>query len=286
MRVVDLGGGQMALVTMKELLESGVHFGHQTRRWNPKMKRYIYHERNGIYIIDLHQTLRMLEDAFRFAREVAARGHSILFVGTKRQAEEALSQAATKCNCPYVNRRWLGGMMTNFTTMRERIAYMERLISARDNDEWSRLPKKEVLGLTKELEKLETNLGGIRHMTKVPGAIFIVDLKREHLAAAEANKLKIPVIAIVDTNCDPDQVDYVIPGNDDAIRAIRLVSTKMADAVNEGRQEFIARAAEKQAIAEEAAQAAADAKAAAQVIKVTPPEDDFIDVVEEVAPEA
>ena len=276
----------MALVTMKELLESGVHFGHQTRRWNPKMKRYIYHERNGIYIIDLHQTLRLLEDSFKFVREVAARGKTVLFVGTKRQAEEALSQAAIKCNCPYVNRRWLGGMMTNFATMRTRIAYMENLKTARDNDEWSRLSKKEGLGLHRELEKLETNLGGIRTMTAMPGAIFIVDLKREHLAAAEANKLKIPVVAIADTNCDPDVVDYVIPGNDDAIRAIRLVSTKIADAVNEGRQEFIARAAEKVAIAEEAAAIKAEERGEPAVYRAAPPEDDFIDVIDDEEPVA
>ena len=274
----------MALVTMKELLESGVHFGHQTRRWNPKMKRYIYHERNGIYIIDLHQTLRLLEDSFKFVREVAARGKTVLFVGTKRQAEEAISQAAIKCNCPYVNRRWLGGMMTNFTTMRTRIAYMEGLKTARDNDEWSRLPKKEALGLSRELEKLETNLGGIRNMTAMPGAVFIVDLKREHLGAAEANKLKIPVVAIADTNCDPDVVDYVIPGNDDAIRAIRLVSTKIADAVNEGRQEFIARAAEKVAIAEEAAAIKAEERGEPAVFRAAPPEDDFIDVIDDEEP--
>ena len=276
----------MALVTMKELLESGVHFGHQTRRWNPKMKRYIYHERNGIYIIDLHQTLRLLEDSFKFVREVAARGKTVLFVGTKRQAEEAISQAAIKCNCPYVNRRWLGGMMTNFTTMRTRIAYMENLKAARDNDEWSRLPKKEALGLSRELEKLETNLGGIRAMTAMPGAVFIVDLKREHLSAAEANKLKIPVVAIADTNCDPDVVDYVIPGNDDAIRAIRLVSTKIADAVNEGRQEFIARAAEKVAIAEEAASIKAEERGEPAVFRAAPPEDDFIDIIDDEEPVA
>jgi small subunit ribosomal protein S2 len=271
----------MALVTMKELLESGVHFGHQTRRWNPKMKRYIYHERNGIYIIDLHQTLRLLEDAFRFVREIAARGNTVLFVGTKRQAEEAISQAAIKCECPYVNRRWLGGMMTNFTTMRERIKYMENLKDARDNDEWSRLSKKEGLNLSRELEKLETNLGGIRTMTKMPGAVFIIDLKREHLAAAEANKLKIPVVSIVDTNCDPDQVDYVIPGNDDAIRAIRLISGKIADAVNEGRQEYISRAAEAVAVAEEAKREAAGDRGEPAVFRAAPPEDDFIDVIDD-----
>ena len=220
---------------MKELLEAGVHFGHQTRRWNPKMKRYIYHERNGIYIIDLHQTLKLIEQAYGFVRDMAAQGGSLLFVGTKRQAAEAIQAAVERAAMPYVNKRWLGGMMTNFNTIQSRIKHLNELDMAAEGGEWTRLTKKEALMLDREREKLNNYLGGIRHMTTLPQAIFVVDLKREHIAAAEANKLKIPVIAIVDTNCDPDVVDYVIPGNDDAIRAIRLISGKMADAVLEGR---------------------------------------------------
>jgi small subunit ribosomal protein S2 len=245
----------LALVSMKELLEAGVHFGHQTRRWNPKMKRFIYHERNGIYIIDLHQTLRMLETAYNFVREVAAEGKQVLFVGTKRQAEEAVRGNAERCHMPYVNRRWLGGMLTNFRTMAERIKYMEELEAAEKSGEWTRLTKKEGLALKRELEKLQYNLGGIRTLKGIPGAVYIVDLKREHLAAVEANKLGVPVVAIVDTNCDPDLVDYVIPGNDDAIRAIRLITGKIADAVIEGQAEYQSRLAEQQA-EREAAEAA------------------------------
>lgn len=246
---------------MKELLEAGVHFGHQTRRWNPKMKRFIYHERNGIYIIDLHQTLRLLEDAYNFVRETAAAGDQILFVGTKRQAEESVRQAAERCSMPYVNRRWLGGMLTNFRTISQRIKHMEGLEAAEQSGEWTRLTKKEVLSLKREQEKLEHNLGGIRTLKGLPGAVFIVDLKREHLAAAEANKLGVPVVAILDTNCDPDVVDYVIPGNDDAIRAIRLISGKMSDAAVEGQQEHQSRIAEAQALEQERLAAAEEAAA-------------------------
>lgn len=225
----------MALVSMKELLEAGVHFGHQTRRWNPKMKRYIYHERNGIYIIDLHQTLKLIETAYNAVRDIAAQGGELLFVGTKRQAAEAIEAAATRCGMPYVNKRWLGGMLTNFRTIQDRLKHLEGLDRAAESGEWTRLTKKEALTLDREREKLQNYLGGIRNMKAVPAAIFVVDLKREHISASEANKLKIPVVAIADTNCDPDVVDYVIPGNDDAIRAIRLISNKMADAVLEGR---------------------------------------------------
>jgi small subunit ribosomal protein S2 len=267
----------LALVSMKELLEAGVHFGHQTRRWNPKMKRYIYHERNGIYIIDLHQTLRLLEEAYGFIRETAAQGKQVMFVGTKRQAQEAISQSADRCGMPYVNRRWLGGMMTNFTTMSERVKYLEGLEQAEASGEWTRLTKKEMLNLQREREKLQANLGGIRRLKGMPGAVFAVDLKREHLAAAESNRLKIPVVAILDTNCDPDQVDYVIPGNDDAIRAIRLITGKMADAVIEGQQEYQARKAEE--IAEREQRAAADAAAAES--RQLAVEDQFIEDSEE-----
>lgn len=247
----------MALISMKELLEAGVHFGHQTRRWNPKMKRYIYHERNGIYIIDLHQTLKLVETAYEFVRGVGDGGGSILFVGTKRQAAEAIEAAAKRCNMPYVNKRWLGGMMTNFPTIQARIKKLDELDAAAESGEWTRLTKKEALTLDREREKLNNYLGGIRHMRELPQAIFIVDLKREHIAAAEANKLKIPVVAIVDTNCDPDVVDYVIPGNDDAIRAIRLIAGKMADAILEGRGHF------QQAQVDEA-----EAKAEAEAVEV------------------
>ena len=241
----------MPVVSMKDLLESGVHFGHQSRRWNPKMEPYIYHERNGIYIIDLHQSLRMLEEAYEFTRNMAAKGGSLLFVGTKRQAQSAVVDAADRSGMPYIANRWLGGMLTNFETMRKRVAYMEKLIKQRDEGEWERLSKKEALFLSRDLEKLERVLGGIRNMTQLPKAMFAVDVKREEIAVIEANKLKIPVIAVVDTNCDPDVVDYIIPGNDDAIRAIRLVTGRMADAVIEGRQELESRRAEAEAIAEE-----------------------------------
>lgn len=268
----------LALVSMKELLEAGVHFGHQTRRWNPKMKRFIYHERNGIYIIDLHQTLRMLETAYNFVREVAAEGKQVLFVGTKRQAEEAVRGSAERCHMPYVNRRWLGGMLTNYRTMAERVKYMEELEAAEKSGEWTRLTKKEGLGLKRELEKLQYNLGGIRTLKGVPGAVYIVDLKREHLAAVEANKLGVPVVAIVDTNCDPDLVDYVIPGNDDAIRAIRLITGKMADAVIEGQAEYQSRMAEEQAVREAAEAAEREERVAVAEVQWTGAvEDQFIE---------
>ena len=275
----------MALITMKELLEAGVHFGHQTRRWNPKMKRYIYHERNGIYIIDLHQTLKLIEQCYEFVRDMAAQGGNLLFVGTKRQAAEAIEAASERCGMPYVNKRWLGGMMTNFGTIQSRIKHLDELDMAQQGGEWSRLTKKEALMLDREREKLNNYLGGIRLMRELPQAIFIVDLKREHIAAAEANKLKIPVVAIVDTNCDPDVVDYVIPGNDDAIRAIRLISGKMADAVLEGRgmfQQGLVEAAAteqqlKDAVAEEQAAIAREAVAS----ETLSPEEAFIEVFED-----
>ena len=243
----------MSTVSMKELLEAGVHFGHQTRRWNPKMRPYIYHARNGIYIIDLHQTLRMLEDAFKLVRETAAEGGRLLFVGTKRQSQDSLAEQAQRCGMPYVNHRWLGGMLTNFQTIRSRIDYMEELERADEGGEWSRLGKKEELSLRREKEKLLANLDGMRTMTEAPQAVYMVDVKREETAVAEANKLGIPVVAIVDTNCDPDMIDYIIPGNDDAIRAIRLITTKMADAVMEGRHRHEAEIAEEQALAAQAA---------------------------------
>jgi len=225
----------LASITMKELLEAGVHFGHQTRRWNPKMKRYIYGGRNGIYIIDLHQTLKLFEEARQFIQDTVSEGNVVLFVGTKKQAQEAVEEAAQRCKMYYVSQRWLGGMLTNFSTIKTRIARLNELKKMEENGVLDQLTKKEAARLRDEAEKLERNLGGIKDMPKLPGAIFIVDLKKERIGLAEARKLEIPVVAIVDTNCDPDEVDYVIPGNDDAIRAIKLISNKIADAIIEVR---------------------------------------------------
>ena len=226
----------MAVVSMKQLLEAGVHFGHQTRRWNPKMAEYIFTERNGIYIIDLQKTVKKLNEAYLFARDIAAEGGDILFVGTKKQAQDSVKEEAEHCGMPYVNARWLGGMLTNFTTIRTRIARLNQLRTMRDDGTFELLPKKEVVKLNLEIEKLEKFLGGIQDMKKLPGALFIVDPRKERIAVAEAKKLGIPIIAIVDTNCDPDEIDYVIPGNDDAIRAVKLIAGAMADAVIEGKQ--------------------------------------------------
>ena len=225
----------MSVVSMKQLLEAGVHFGHQTRRWNPKMAEYIYMERNGIYIIDLQKTVKKLE-AYNFVRDVAANGQSILFVGTKKQAAEAVKEEASRVGMYYVNARWLGGMLTNFKTMRTRIDRLAQLKKMQEDGTFDMLPKKEVMKLLGEMEKLEKYLGGVKEMKKLPGALFVVDPRKEHNAIAEARKLHIPIVAIVDTNCDPDEIDYVIPANDDAIRAIRLISSTMANAVQEGRQ--------------------------------------------------
>ena len=226
----------MAVVSMKQLLEAGVHFGHQTRRWNPKMAPYIYTERNGIYIIDLQKTVKKLEEAYSFVRDLSANGGSVLFVGTKKQAQDAIKEEAARCGGYYVNARWLGGMLTNFRTMRTRIDRLAQLRKMEEDGTFAMLPKKEVIKHQGEIEKLEKYLGGVKEMKKLPAALFIVDPRKERNAIAEAQKLHIPVVAIVDTNCDPDEVDYVIPGNDDAIRAIRLISAAMANAVQEGRQ--------------------------------------------------
>ncbi|MGC8833901.1 MAG: 30S ribosomal protein S2 [Armatimonadota bacterium] len=244
----------MASVTMKELLEAGVHFGHQTRRWNPKMKRYIYGGRGGIYIIDLHQTLKLFDEAQKFIQEVAQRNEPILFVGTKKQAQDAVEEAAKRCRQYYVNQRWLGGMLTNFTTIQSRIQRLRELEQMEADGTLERLPKKEAARLLDEKEKLERFFGGIKDMPGLPGALFVVDTKKEHIAVAEARKLEIPVVAIVDTNCDPDEVDYVIPGNDDAIRAIKLIANKIADAVLEARPDLLEQPeeAEAEAAAEEA----------------------------------
>ena len=226
-----------SVVSMKSLLEAGVHFGHQTRRWNPKMAPYIYTERNGIYIVDLQKTVKKLEEAYNFVKDVAASGKTVLFVGTKKQAQEAIKEEATRCSMFYVNSRWLGGMLTNFKTMRGRVDRMNQLKKMEEDGTFDMLPKKEVIKLMHEQEKLEKYLGGVKDMKQLPGAVFVVDPRKEHNAIAEARKLKIPVVAIVDTNCDPDEIDYVIPGNDDdAIRAIRLISGVMANAVTEGKQ--------------------------------------------------
>ena len=239
----------MSVISMKQLLEAGVHFGHQTRRWNPKMKEYIFTERNGIYIIDLQKTVKKAEEAYNFVRSVAEAGDSILFVGTKKQAQESIEQEAKRCEMFYVNQRWLGGMLTNSKTIQTRIAKLRKIEKMEADGDFAYLPKKEVIKLKAEQEKLEKNLSGIKDMKKLPGAMFVVDPRKEHIAVMEARALGIPVVAIVDTNCDPDEVDYAIPGNDDAIRAVKLIASKMADAVLEGRQgeQMIDAAAEEEA---------------------------------------
>ena len=244
----------MAVVSMKQLLEAGVHFGHQTRRWNPKMAPYIYTERNGIYIIDLQKTVKKLEEAYAFVRDLSANGGNVLFVGTKKQAQDAIKEEATRCGGYYVNARWLGGMLTNFRTMRTRIDRLNQLKTMQADGTFDMLPKKEVIKHLGEIEKLEKYLGGVKEMKKLPAALFIVDPRKERNAIAEARKLNIPIVAIVDTNCDPDEIDYVIPGNDDAIRAIRLIASAMASATIEGRQGEDAAEAPAEAPAETAAE--------------------------------
>ena len=244
----------MAVVSMKQLLEAGVHFGHQTRRWNPKMAKYIFTERNGIYIIDLQKTVKKLDEAYNFVRELSANGENVLFVGTKKQAGDSIKEEAERAGAYYVNARWLGGMLTNFKTIRRRIDRLAQLRKMQEDGTFDRLPKKEVVKLELEIEKLEKVLGGIKEMNKLPGALFIVDPRKERIAVAEAHKLGIPIVAIVDTNCDPDEIDYVIPGNDDAIRAVRLIASAMADAIIEGRQGAETAEAAEAAEAEEAAE--------------------------------
>lgn len=226
----------MADVTMKELLEAGVHFGHETKRWDPRMKPYIFGARNGIYIIDLQKTVQLFKEVYQFVRDLVARGETILFVGTKKQAQESISEEATRCGMFYVNHRWLGGMLTNFQTIRKSIDRLKKLEAMKNEEIYNLLPKKEILELEKERTRLERSLGGIKNMDRLPGAIFVVDPKKERIAVQEARKIGIPSIAIVDTNCNPDEVDYILPGNDDAIRAIRLFAAKIADAALEGRQ--------------------------------------------------
>ena len=244
----------MSVVSMKQLLEAGVHFGHQTRRWNPKMAEYIFTERNGIYIIDLQKTVKKLDEAYMFVRELSANGENVLFVGTKKQAGDSIKEEAERAGAYYVNARWLGGMLTNFKTIRRRIDRLAQLRKMEEDGTFDRLPKKEVVKLELEIEKLEKFLGGIKEMNKLPGALFIVDPRKERIAVAEAHKLGIPIVAIVDTNCDPDEIDYVIPGNDDAIRAVRLIASAMADAIIEGRQGAETAEAAEAGEAEEAAE--------------------------------
>lgn len=243
----------MAAISMKQLLEAGVHFGHQTRRWNPKMAKYIFTERNGIYIIDLQKTVRKVDEAYNFMRDSAMEGKNVLFVGTKKQAQESIESEAQRCNMFYVSNRWLGGMLTNFGTIRKRVDRLNEIDEMEKNSQFDVLPKKEVIKLQHEREKLENNLGGIRNMKSLPGLLFVVDPKKEHLAIDEARKLGIPIVAITDTNCDPDLIDYPIPGNDDAIRAVKLISSKMADAVLEGREGY-------QEVAEEIVEVVEEAK--------------------------
>ncbi|WP_407389070.1 30S ribosomal protein S2 [Allisonella histaminiformans] len=226
----------MSVVSMKQLLEAGVHFGHQTRRWNPKMARFIFTERNGIYIIDLQKTVQKVDEAYEFVRDLAAKGESVLFVGTKKQAQNSIREEAERCNQFYVNERWLGGMLTNFRTIQTRIARLKELEAMFEDGTVEQYTKKEAMLMQRELQKLEKNLGGIKDMKKLPGAIFVVDSKKEEIAVKEARKLGIPVIATVDTNCDPDVINFPIPANDDAIRAVKLLTSKIADAVLEGRQ--------------------------------------------------
>lgn len=228
----------MAIVSMKQLLEAGVHFGHQTRRWNPKMKPYIFGARNGIYIIDLQRTVRLFHAAYNVVVERAAAGETLLFVGTKQQARDTIQEEAQRCGMYYINQRWLGGMLTNFKTIKLRIDRLKELDAMVEDGSINRFPKKEILRLQHEREKLEKNLGGIKNMTRLPGVLFVVDTQREKIGVTEANRLGIPVVAVIDTNCDPDVIDYPIPGNDDAIRAIRLITSKIADACIEGRQRF------------------------------------------------
>lgn len=254
---VEKGGGktkeESVVATMKELLEAGVHFGHQVKRWNPKMKKFIFGERNGIYIIDLQKTLKLLENAYAFVKDVSSRGEPVLFVGTKKQAQDAVIEEARRAGAYYVNQRWLGGMLTNFSTIKKSIERLKKIEKMKEDGTYDLLPKKEVSKLEKERLLLEKNLSGIKEMQSLPGAIYVVDPKKEKIAVAEAKKLSIPVIAIVDTNCDPDEVDYVIPGNDDAIRAIKLITSKLADSVLDGKNalgKVLEEAAEKEAIKE------------------------------------
>jgi len=265
----------MSTITMKELLEAGVHFGHQAKRWNPKMKKYIFGERNGIYIIDLQKTLKLFKEAYDFVRTSAAEGRDILFIGTKKQAQDAIMEEAKRCGMYYVSNRWLGGMLTNFATIKKSIERLKKIEKMKEDGTFDKLTKKEVAGLEKERIKLEKILSGIKSMTQPPSMIFVIDPRKEAIAVQEANKLNIPVVSVVDTNCDPDNIDYVIPGNDDAIRAIRLMASKVADAVIEGRQAIV----KEQGEAMEQAKAVGDVQPAAE----PPVEDLGADTDEDIA---
>ncbi len=276
----------MANITMKELLEAGVHFGHQTKRWNPKMKEYIFGERNGIYIIDLQKTLKMFKEASKFIAELSSQGRIILFVGTKRQAQDAVSEEATRANSFYINQRWLGGLLTNWVTVQKSVKRLKELDEMATDGRYELLPKKEVIKLERERKHLQANLAGIKNMSRLPDAVFVIDSNKEQIAVREARKLGIPVVAVVDTNCDPSEVDYVIPGNDDALRAIRLFASKIADSVVEGSQLLSDKQAADMAAGVQRAEAAAAAEAAAQdaiapgVAEETPAETEDINMEE------
>jgi small subunit ribosomal protein S2 len=259
----------MSTITMKELLEAGVHFGHQAKRWNPKMKKYIFGERNGIYIIDLQKTLKLFKESYDFVRKSASEGKDILFVGTKKQAQDAITEEAKRCGMYYVSNRWLGGMLTNFTTIRKSIDRLKKIEKMKEDGTYDKLTKKEVAGLEKERTKLEKILSGIKSMSQPPSLIFVIDPRKEAIAVQEANKLNIPVVAVVDTNCDPDNIDYVIPGNDDAIRAIRLMASKVADAVIEGRQAIVKEQGEAMEAAKTAGEGEVSAEPAAEAADAT-----------------
>jgi small subunit ribosomal protein S2 len=263
----------LANITMKELLEAGVHFGHQTKRWNPKMKEYIFGERNGIYIIDLQKTLKMFKEASRFIAELSSQGRIILFVGTKRQAQDAVSEEATRAGSFYINQRWLGGLLTNWVTVQKSVKRLKELDEMATDGRYELLPKKEVIKLERERKHLQANLAGIKNMSRLPDAVFVIDSNKEQIAVREARKLGIPVVAVVDTNCDPSEVDYVIPGNDDALRAIRLFASKIADSVVEGSQLLTDKQAADMAAGVERAEAAAAAEAAAGAVEPTVAED-------------
>ncbi len=274
-----------SVITMKQLLEAGVHFGHPTRKWNPKMKKYIYVARNDIYIINLEKTVEMIDRAYAFIKQIASEGKTVLFVGTKKQAQEAIMQEAEKCGMYYVKSRWLGGTLTNFQTIRSRIERLNKLNLMEKMNEFALLPKKEVIALKAERDKLEENLGGIKEMRQLPGALFVVDPKKEHNAVMEARKLGIPIVAIVDTNCDPDEIDYVIPGNDDAIRAIKLIAGTIADAVIEAREGEEGLAARRAVEAQMQAESDA-AKAAVEVVEEEPATQEQLDKLMEAAAES
>ena len=267
----------MAVVTMKQLLETGVHFGHRTRRWDPKMARYIYTERNGVHIIDLQQTVKALDRAYAMVRDIVAEGQQVLFIGTKRQAQESIQQEATRASMPYVNHRWLGGTLTNWRTIRQRIDHLRHLEARRDSGEFDLLTKKEGLMFNREIEKLNARLGGLRDMEKLPGAVFVIDVRNEDTAIREADRMGIPIIAVVDTNCNPDKIDCVIPANDDAIRAIRLMASKIADAALEGLALRKERAPEEEIYAEDEKYLSAETLARLRQIQFDDDEDEEID---------